>query len=62
MDKITVSELAAECAVQNQVVLNELKRLGLQVFSPTATIDVSFAETIRKRILAQRALLSKTAF
>src|SRR5512146_2803094 len=54
MDKITVAELATECAVQNQVVLSELKRLGLYVFSPTATIDVSFAETIRKKILSQR--------
>ena len=54
MDKITVAELATECSVKNQVVLNELKRLGLYVFSPTATIDVSFAETIRKKILSQR--------
>jgi translation initiation factor IF-2 len=54
MDKITVAELAAECSVQNQVVLGELKRLGLYVFSPSATIDLSFAETIRKKILSQR--------
>ena len=54
MDKITVAELATECSVKNQVVLAELKRLGLYVFSPTATIDVNFAETIRKRILSQR--------
>jgi translation initiation factor IF-2 len=54
MDKITVAELAAECSVKNQVVLAELKRLGLYVFSPTATIDVNFAETIRKKILSQR--------
>jgi translation initiation factor IF-2 len=54
MDKITVAELATECSVQNKVVLNELKRLGLYVFSPSATIDVSFAETIRKKILSQR--------
>src|SRR5512136_1074598 len=54
MDKITVADLATECAVKNQVVLGELKRLGLYVFSPTATIDVSFAETIRKKIAAQR--------
>ncbi len=54
MDKITVAELATECSVQNQVVLSELKRLGLIVFSPTATIDISFAETIRKKILSQR--------
>lgn len=51
MDKITVAELATECSVKNQVVLAELKRLGLYVFSPTATIDVNFAETIRKKIL-----------
>src|SRR5512147_3070571 len=54
MDKITVAELATECSVKNQVVLAELKRLGLYVFSPTATIDVNFAETIRKTILSQR--------
>jgi translation initiation factor IF-2 len=54
MDKITVAELAAECSVKNQVVLAELKRLGLYVFLPTATIDVNFAETIRKKILSQR--------
>ncbi len=54
MDKITVAELATECSVQNKVVLSELKRLGLYVFSPTATIDLSFAETIRKKIIAQR--------
>jgi len=54
MDKITVAELAAECSVQNQVVLGELKRLGLYVFSPSATIDLSFAETIRKKIVSQR--------
>jgi translation initiation factor IF-2 len=54
MDKITVAELATECSVKNQVVLAELKRLGLYVFSPTATIDSSFAETIRKKILSQR--------
>jgi translation initiation factor IF-2 len=53
MDKITVAELATECSVKNQVVLAELKRLGLYVFSPTATIDVNFAETIRKKILSQ---------
>ena len=54
MDRITVAELATECSVQNKVVLAELKRLGLYVFSPGATIDVSFAETIRKKILSQR--------
>jgi len=54
MDKITVADLAAECSVKHQVVLGELKRLGLYVFSPTATIDTSFAETIRKKILSQR--------
>jgi len=54
MDKITVAELATECSVKNQVVLAELKRLGLYVFSPTARIDLSFAETIRKKILSQR--------
>ena len=54
MDKITVAELATECSVKNQAVLAELKRLGLYVFSPTATIDASFAETIRKKILSQR--------
>ena len=54
MDKITVADLATECSVKNQVVLAELKRLGLYVFSPTATIDASFAETIRKKIAAQR--------
>ncbi len=54
MDKITVAELATECSVKNQVVLAELKRLGLYVFSPTATIDTNFAETIRKKILSQR--------
>jgi len=54
MDRITVAELATECSVQNKVVLGELKRLGLYVFSPSATIDASFAETIRKKILSQR--------
>jgi hypothetical protein len=54
MDKITVAELATECLVQNQVVFSELKRLGLYVGSATATIDASFADTIRKKILAQR--------
>jgi len=54
MDKITVAELATECSVKNQVVLAELKRLGLYVVSPAATIDVNFAETIRKKILSQR--------
>src|SRR5881628_1719255 len=54
MEKITVADLATECSVQNQVVLSEAKRLGLYVFSPAATIDTSFAETIRKKILAQR--------
>ncbi len=56
MDKITVADLATECSVKNQVVLAELKRLGLYVFSPTATIDVSFAETIRKKITTQREI------
>ena len=54
MDKITVAELAKECSVPNQVVLGELKRLGLYVFSATATIDSNFAETIRKKIQSQR--------
>jgi translation initiation factor IF-2 len=54
MDKITVAELATECLVQNQVVFSELKRLGLYVGSATATIDASFADTIRKKILSQR--------
>jgi translation initiation factor IF-2 len=54
MDKITVGELAAECSVQNSIILSELKRLGLYVFSPSAIIDASFAETIRKKILSQR--------
>jgi translation initiation factor IF-2 len=54
MDKITVAELATECSVKNQVVLAELKRLGLYVFSPTATIDANFAETIKKKILSQK--------
>ena len=51
---MTVAELASECSVQNAVVLSELKRLGLYVFSPGATIDASFAETIRKKIFSQR--------
>ena len=54
MERITVAELATECSVKNQVVLGELKRLGLYVSSPTATIDESFASTIRKKILAER--------
>jgi len=54
MDKITVGELAKECSVPNQVVLGELKRLGLYVASATATIDTNFAETIRKKIQGQR--------
>jgi len=54
MDKITVAELATECSVKNQVVLAELKRLGLYVVSPSATIDVNFAETIRKKIVSQQ--------
>src|SRR5919108_448423 len=54
MDKITVAELATECSVQNQVVLSELKRLGLYVFSSFATIDATFADTIRKKIFSQR--------
>ena len=54
MDKITVADLATECSVQNQVVFSELKRLGIYVGSPAATIDASFADTIRKKILAQR--------
>ena len=54
MDKITVAELATECSVKNQVVLAELKRLGLYVVSPSATIDVNFAETIRKKIFSQK--------
>ncbi len=54
MDKITVAELAAECSVQNQAILAELKKLGLYVFSPTATIDANFAETIRKKIFSAR--------
>jgi len=54
MEKITVADLATECSVHNQVVLSEAKRLGLYVFSPAATIDTSFAETIRKKIFAQR--------
>jgi translation initiation factor IF-2 len=54
MERMTVAELATECSVQNKVVLSELKRLGLYVFSPSATIDISFAETIRRKILSQR--------
>ncbi len=54
MDKITVAALAAECSVQNQAILAELKRLGLYVYSPTATIDANFAETIRKKIFSLR--------
>ncbi len=54
MDKITVAALASECSVQNQAILAELKRLGLYVYSPTATIDANFAETIRKKIFSQR--------
>jgi len=54
MDKITVAELASECSVRNQIVLAELKRLGLYVFSASATIDTSFAETIRKKLQAQK--------
>jgi translation initiation factor IF-2 len=60
MDKITVAELATECSVQNAVILGELKRLGLYVFSPSATIDASFAETIRKKILSQREAAETT--
>ncbi|MFH1572461.1 MAG: translation initiation factor IF-2 [Acidobacteriota bacterium] len=54
MDKLTVAQLATECAVPSRDILAELKRLGLYVFSPTATIDASFAETIRKKIQAQQ--------
>jgi ppGpp synthetase/RelA/SpoT-type nucleotidyltranferase len=52
--RITVAQLANECSVQNRLVLSELKRLGLYVFSPTATIDASFADSIRMKIRAQR--------
>ncbi|MDR0309964.1 MAG: translation initiation factor IF-2 [Acidobacteriota bacterium] len=54
MDKITVAELAAECSVDSKIILAESKRLGLYVFSSTATIDASFADTIRKKILSQK--------
>ena len=54
MDKITVAELAKECSVESKIILAEAKRLGLYVFSSTATIDASFADTIRKKILSQK--------
>ena len=54
MDKITVAELAEECSVESKVILAEAKRLGLYVFSSTATMDASFADTIRKKILFQK--------
>jgi translation initiation factor IF-2 len=54
MDKITVAELAAECSVESKLILAEAKRLGLYVFSSTATMDASFADTIRKKILSQK--------
>ena len=54
MDKMTVAELAKECSVKDQVILAEAKRLGLYIFSSAATIDASFAETIRKKILSQK--------
>ena len=54
MDKMTVAELAKECSVKDQVILAEAKRLGLYIFSSSATIDASFAETIRKKILSQK--------
>ena len=54
MDKMTVAELAEECSVESKVILAEAKRLGLYVFSPTATVDASFADTIRKKIVLQR--------
>ena len=52
MDKITVAELAKECSVESKIILAEAKRLGLYVFSSTATIDASFADTIRKKIFS----------
>jgi translation initiation factor IF-2 len=54
MDKITVAELAEECSVESKLILAEAKRLGLYVFSSTATMDASFADTIRKKILSQK--------
>ena len=54
MDKITVAELAEECSVESKFILAEAKRLGLYVFSSTATIDASFADTIRKKIISQK--------
>ena len=54
MDKITVAELAEECSVESKVILAEAKRLGLYVFSPTATMDAGFADTIRKKIISQK--------
>jgi len=54
MDKITVAELAKECSVDPKVILAEAKRLGLYVFSSTATMDASFVDTIRKKILSQK--------
>jgi len=54
MDKITVAELAEECSVESKMILAEAKRLGLYVFSSTATIDASFADTIRKKIISQK--------
>ncbi|MCL2878075.1 MAG: translation initiation factor IF-2 [Acidobacteria bacterium] len=54
MDKITVAELAEECSVDPKVILAEAKRLGLYVFSSTATMDASFVDTIRKKILSQK--------
>jgi translation initiation factor IF-2 len=52
MDKITVAELAEECSVESKAILAEAKRLGLYVFSSSATMDAGFADTIRKKILS----------
>jgi len=54
MDKIAVAKLAGECSVESNVILAEAKRLGLYVFSSTATMDASFADTIRKKIISQK--------
>lgn len=55
MERITVNQLANEFNVQSQVVIGELKKLGIYV-SAAASVDLGLAERVRKKLQALKEL------
>ncbi|MBI1746557.1 MAG: translation initiation factor IF-2 [Acidobacteria bacterium] len=60
MERITINQIAGEFSVASQIVVAELKKLGIYV-TATASVDGGLAERVRKKLQALKELAERAA-